>query len=210
MHVFLPQGTGHKSKEDVKRWITPERESAIRDCILSAVEEYREKYSGLRQKHSPRTAASTIHDLIEHNIKARFYGDPDVKFVKHRNLFMLIFGNGDVVMRFKKLDGKLNASNIPTRQSQNFSQQMFMYQTSLFEPSINLNAGYQLLEGIDVKAYITCPTDYRHYSWAWELAPIAEAQNVIPIPQQEEVAQQREWKGKEGLGDDEKERSTAD
>jgi hypothetical protein len=79
MAVLLSQGSKQDPGKEVKRWITPEREVAIRGCILSAVDEYRSKYSELRHKHCGRTDASIIHNLMVWNIKHRFENDPEVR-----------------------------------------------------------------------------------------------------------------------------------
>lgn len=157
------------NKEQIKRWITPERETTIRNCIVSAFNEYRTKYGALRHKHTPRTSASIIHDLIVWNIKDQFDNYPQTKCLIKQNLFLLIIGNGDVIIRFKKFNKKLFTHNIPTQQSFDFSHQM-----TLFKPSVNLNAGYQL-DGLDLKVYITCPIDMKRNSWIWELTVVPAA-----------------------------------
>lgn len=189
MAVLLSQSIKPKSEDEVKRWITPERETIIRDCILSAVEEYRTEYSRLRYKHSSRTDASTIHDLMLWNVESRFENDPEVRCMRKRNLFTLNFGNGDVIIRFKKMDKRLNTHNNHTQQSFEFSHQI-----TLFEPSINLNAGYQFV-GLGVKVFITCPIDSKNNSWVWELT-VVPSENVHEMPKKETPAPRREFKAK--------------
>jgi hypothetical protein len=95
-------------------------------------------------------------------------------------------GNGDVIIRFKKLDKKFNTHNIPTQQSMEFNNQIRLFEPS---PSVNLNAGYQLV-GLDVKAYITYPVDTKNNSWIWELT-FVPAKPVLEMPPKKTPAPER-------------------
>lgn len=154
------------SEAFAKKYLTPQRTALIHECITSALQEYRTSYSGLRIKHSSRTEASIIHDLIINNIKEKFSDDPNTYVVTKRNLFILGINNGSVLIRFKKMDKHQRVHNIPTQQSFNFNNQL-----SFFGPSININAGY-VPNGLEVEVFIACPENNKKNFWAWPIKPM--------------------------------------
>jgi hypothetical protein len=92
------------SEAFVRQHLTPEHERIILDCIRTAIDEYRNKYAKLRYKHSSRTEASIINDLIIANIKEKYGNFPNTYYVSKNNLFVLGINNGAVIIRFKKMD----------------------------------------------------------------------------------------------------------
>jgi hypothetical protein len=166
------------SETFVKQHITTDRATVIYQCIIAAINEYRTQYAGLRQKHSARTEASIIHDLIVNNIKNNFKDDHNTYCVTKRNLFLLGINNGAVIVRFKKMDKHLKVSNIPTQQSFDFNNQQFY----LFGPSININAGY-VPNGLELDVYFACPENNNKNSWSWPIKP--EVSTFVPEIQPE-------------------------
>jgi hypothetical protein len=183
------------SKEEAIRcYLTPERLNAIYECISNALQMYDDDYTTLRFKHSPRTHASVIHDLMVDNIKKRFANDHKVNCFYKKGLFHLLVDNGDIVIRFKKLDRNLRTHNIPTQQSFNFTHQMSMFNP----PATNLNAGYQTV-GLKHRILITCPNSHKSNAWVLELSPATTA-TVIQMPHNVNIAaEQRRIPKKKGL-----------
>lgn len=165
------------SEEFVKRHITSERSKLIYQCITSAIQEYRTEYAKLRIKHTPRTEASIIHDLIKNNVTEAFKDDPNTYTTTVRNLFKLGINNGSVIIRFKKMDKRRRVHNIPTQQSFDFNNQLCLW------PSTNINAGYYL-NGLEIEVFVACPESNSKNSWVWAIHPDApQATHEIPVEQ---------------------------
>lgn len=143
--------------------LTPERLNTIYESIQSAINEYRNNYANLRFKHSARTEANIIHDLIVECVKEKFEQDLHSYHVTKNGLFLLGVDNGAILIRFKKMDSKKRVSNIPTNQSYRFNNQF-----ALFGPSININAGYHI-NGLDTEIYVACPKNNKKNYWAWPI-----------------------------------------
>lgn len=155
------------TQEEANCYITPERENIIRECITLAIDEYLSAYAELRHKHSTRTDANIIHDLIVWNVKNKFQDEQGAIYGTKRNCFKLVLDNA-IVIRFKKLNYARKAQkNCPSSQLFGFEQ------LSLVRASTNLNAGYQQ-DGLDIRVFITCPVDNKSNLWEWEL-------NVMPV-----------------------------
>lgn len=169
-----------QSEHFVKQHLNLKRLDLIRDCILAAVQTYNDDYEGLNVIHSARTKASTINDHIVNNIKNAFQDDPDVHFVYKRQSFRACVENGAVNIRFKKMDKKMRVHSIPTQQALAFN-----CQGVLFEPSVNINAGY-VSDGLDIKIVLACPQNSNKNYWKWELPRklhrTSKIAAIIPIP----------------------------
>lgn len=156
-------------EEEFKQYIPKDIEKEIYNCISKAIYNYKKWYKDLNHRHSGRTKASIIHDLIIHNIKLAFQNRENARYYTRRNCFQLIIDNGNsqgkiCVIRFKKLNNKKIAHyNIPKQQISEYEQ------VSIFTPIINLNAGY-ILEGLNVSMFITRPKDFKSNEWEWKLS----------------------------------------
>lgn len=183
------------SKEEAKKYITEDIRTTIYECITTALSDYDKDYKNLKYKHSTRTGANIVHDLIEHNIKKSFQDKADIRFGVNKNCFKLLIGKDDAesrlyILRFKKLNKlKIASSNFPQQKATGFEQ------FSVFSNYTNLNAGY-LLDGLDARIFITCPLDNKVNNW--ELALTASEQvEIIHMPQSETQLLSRKPKPKE-------------
>jgi hypothetical protein len=152
-------------------------EPRLRDVIEAAWLEY--QTDSLRHRHSPRTQASLLHDLIELHARRVLDGVRGISFAKVRGLFLVNY-RGLVVLRFKKLDRALRSRSNQTQQSMSFLNQWPL--PSMPDAATRLQAGYQLNSlrtAIDA-CLVVCPNGQR-VEWSWELGGIA-AQPPAQVP----------------------------
>lgn len=171
---------GAESEDYAKKYLSPGRLDSIRDCIQSAFQTYHNDYVGLSSCHSARTKACIINDIIVDNVKKTFQADADIRFLYKKQSFRISIDNGAVNIRFKKMDKKLRVHSIPTQQALEFNCQGI-----LFEPSVNINAGY-VPNGLDIRIVVACPKNGATNHWKWEIAqksqPVKTKPIVLPIP----------------------------
>jgi hypothetical protein len=185
------------SEEEFREYIPKDVEEALYNCISNAVTEHQEKYKTLNYRHSPRTNASIIHDLIIDNVRRSFQGRSNARYFTKKNCFQLVISDKDInervsVIRFKKLNQKKIASkNVPHQTMAGYEQ------ISLLGPSINLNAGY-LLHGLDVSFFVTRPYDSKNNEWEFQLLvkQAAKPADVVYLPQNESGLPERKPKTK--------------
>jgi hypothetical protein len=169
--------------------ILSQRNAAIRlgaylPLIRSAFHRAWSEFQGLppeqRTKLCARSRASIVHDFVVHAIRSSFDTINDVELVEINKLFMMVVGC-DLALRFKKLDEGMRASNIPTQQSLDFSNQDDL---PGIESITHLDAGYRLnaLQTIIEGVYICCPNGSA-VLWYFEIEPEeGEANNVVSLP----------------------------
>jgi hypothetical protein len=123
------------------------------------------------------TKSSIIRDFIVKEAQGNF---PISSFEKRGKLTLLYIDK--VVIRFKKLNEKLLAGNIPTYQSKNFSNQSKLPGFSI--PTINLNAGYVLnRDGYSIRGiYLTQPKTQYENDWILNVGKFVENNLAIPVP----------------------------
>jgi len=117
---------------------------AIRDCILKAWhqwEEFGQVLPEARRALCARTRANFLYDHICQAIIHRFDGVDGVSINTRRGFLMLNIRDRALV-RFKKLDKNLHASNIATYQQVRFTLQMEL--PGIPKGVTRLVAGYQL------------------------------------------------------------------
>lgn len=152
----------------------------VQRCISGAWQEYMDRPAEYRLADSPRTRASTVHDLMVKRARELFEPLVHAQCLEIGGLFIVTLYQR-LAIRFKKLDGDFRACNIPTQQSLEFVRQ----QSSLvgIKDVMNLQAGYRLnglqteLEG----SYLACPRGRGNY-WIIELDPYAGAK-VVELPE---------------------------
>jgi len=161
-------------------------------ALSRTIEKAFDRYNNFKDKvgHSPRSRASLIHDFMVNEAEKEFDDIPEVSTHSYRGLFALYF-HDKLIIRFKKLNNKLKAANIPTQQALRFDAQE---QLSLFpgEPIAlaTLTAGYvpgQAWTKIE-KIAIVC---WHNSELLWCLPIEKEEKNVTEFPQQ---AQNSEFK----------------
>lgn len=169
------------TEEEFREYIPKDIEEAIYSCITSAIKDHKEQYRDLNYRHSGRTNANIIHDLIVHNVKTYFQNRQDTRCYTKRNCFQLVINNGSdfgkiCIIRFKKLNkNRIASHNIPQYQISEYEQM------NLLGPTANLNAGY-MFTGLDVSLFITSPSDSKRNEWEWELSIVASAKPVLSMP----------------------------
>lgn len=154
----------------------------LRTCILRGWEQYHAQPVAQEQRASRRSRASLVHDLIVETAKRLFTGRAGVRIDEARGFLALVFEDR-VAVRFKKLNGAMRPSHIPTGQAQSFAYQLLLFG----EDATNLIAGYQLdVLGVNLEHIaITCPQGNGIAWYAMIDAPIAAmpALNVeAPLP----------------------------
>lgn len=176
------------------------------ECFRGGMADYSTKYIETRMVHSARTRANIFRDHVVDHARRNFAGKEFVRSVETANgLFCIeIDGEGSgiegrLLIRFKKLNGKLQASNVLTKQAVDFNDQKEVLpqpvQMSLFGDlskvklplPTNLNAGYipnELWTGLE-GMYLTCPNGKRSIAWFANIGGTAgEGQQgrLIPLP----------------------------
>lgn len=151
-------------------------------CIRGALNDYTTLYAALRHKHSKRTQASIIHDLMVARFTEEF-GEAergvasDVAVHSKGNLRLIIAADGKYKIKMKKLDGNLAAKNIPTQAAIRFVQQLSFAQVPA---PTNLFIGYQVANDAELaasKVWITCPAG-NDIGWEWELTHSSDEADV--------------------------------
>lgn len=123
---------------------------------------------------TPRTRACMINDQIVHLAETRFQGTEGVS-VSHNRQFLTVTIDDKFEVRFKKLDKKLRASNIPTHKQRRYSLQL---RFAGMEDATRIIAGYQIDPyGQSVTPWITCP-DGLSLHWSFPF-PDADGQSVL-------------------------------
>lgn len=133
-------------------------------CIRKAWETYQKSYpEALKQHHTARSRASLVHDHAVAYAREIFEARVGTSCQEINKLFLICFANG-IVIRFKKLDEKLRASNVATQQCMDFMTQVPL---PFVDDAVNLHVGYRLnrlqtdIEGV----YITRPAGPRSNTW---------------------------------------------
>jgi len=163
--------------------------------VKGALDEYVRDYALLRHKLSPRSQSSIINDLMVFFSKEAFAENPGVSVVKKRGSFLVSFATGYVI-KLKKLDRKLQASNILTNAVLDFNTQTaakkpFQPQLpGMPPPPTNLHVGYQVVDIAltNSKVWIVCPG--AEDRWSWEITAVTNGV-VVPL---ETTAQEKEKK----------------
>lgn len=144
-------------------------------CVRGALSDYTNQYAALRYRHSKRTQASIIHDLMVARFTDEFGGAErgvanEVALHSKGNLRLIVAGGGKYKIKMKKLDRNLAAKNIPTQAALRFVWQQLSF---IQVPSpTNLFIGYQVANDAELtasKVWITCPAG-NVVGWDWELA----------------------------------------
>lgn len=127
----------------------------ISQAINEAITEFNR--DPLRIFYGNRTRSSAINDLMTNKALMKFYNNKDIRIKRRRGCTYFIIKD-KFLLRFKKLNNNLHASNVPTKQSDKF-----IYQQSLFDElpaPTNIFAGYtwDTSAGNCSGIYLTCPT----------------------------------------------------
>lgn len=152
--------------------------------VKDGVTDYVTDYAALRRRHSLRSQSSIINDLMVERAKQHFSDMPGVRFIRRGNGFRILLGD-DYVIKLKKLNQKLQASNVMTQavfafitQAPGASAQLQL--KGMPPPPTNLHLGYQL-KGVELtnpNIWVVCP-DGMKVGWEWELKNTGA--DVVPL-----------------------------
>jgi hypothetical protein len=153
-------------------------------AVRAALAEYVTDYVALRHKHSKRTRASVLHDLMVKQLDKEFPVDPnkpvpDVMVMPRGNLNLLVVFLGKYKIRIKKFGSRLRTSNIPTQACLDFERQESF---AAIPDATNLNLGYQPLDDATLltsRVWLTCPNGSGVH-WYKEL-PLTMAESERPV-----------------------------
>ncbi len=153
----------------------------LRACPVSAVNDYNVQYKQLRSRHSLRSQASIIHDLMRDYATILLRPLKDVYIYEDINGLFIVEFHGKVQVRFKKLNSNMKFSNIPTQQTLDFYEQL---ELPGIPAAARLVVGYILDETQTQlrKVAITCPktcSNGQENEWHHEL----EEFSVVEIPE---------------------------
>lgn len=114
---------------------------------------------------SLRSKASIIHDFMRAEATKYFLNVPNVKLLQIRGLFLVDLG--EMQLKFKKLNHKLQPQNIPTNQVKAFMEQQPL---PGFPLSTKVIAGYQTKNyNTEINCIaVVCP-DGSRFNWVLEL-----------------------------------------
>lgn len=151
---------------DAIQFLQPHLEG-LHGIVSGGWEDYMTGYTDAhRLVHSPITRASIVHDHIIDRASRYLQASPHLRLHDARGLKALVIADRYAI-RFKKLDENGISRNQPTKQVQDFREQM---QLPGINAIYNLEAGYVLddLETGISRICITCPNGGRNY-WEYEL-----------------------------------------
>jgi hypothetical protein len=153
--------------------------------VKDGVTDYVTDYAALRRRHSLRSQSSIINDLMVERAKQHFASQLGVRFIRRGNGFQILLGQ-DYVIKLKKLNKKLQASNIMTQAVFAFITQdaasgsAQLHLKGMPPLPTNLHLGYQL-KGVELtnpNIWVVCP-DGMKVGWEWELKNTGA--EVVPL-----------------------------
>jgi hypothetical protein len=167
------------SKEKAESVLQPHFDSLL-DIVNGAWRDWEELGTlapHLRAPLSNHCRARFVYDHIVRRAKLAFEGKPGIRLEEKRG-FLLIHIQNILTIRFKKLDSKLRASNIQTRQQILFSLQMDI---PGLPRSTRLVTGYRLdeLQIAIEQIAVTCPNGNK-LEYVIEIPD--SGSNVIALP----------------------------
>jgi hypothetical protein len=124
-----------------------------------------------------RTRASAVHDLIVDNVRRKVPGAIE-RPIRGLNAFVI---DDFIAIRFKKLDGELEPSNIATHQVAQFRNQEDIEGLPAFH---HLEIGYVLdeLQTRIESTHLICPSGPKSHSWAMDLGEYVRSQRIVGAP----------------------------
>jgi hypothetical protein len=164
--------------------LTPAVLERAERCIRAALGEYATDYAKLRYRHSKRSEASLIHDLMVRQFEREFGNarDNSGRDGVHRrgNARLALFMGGQYQAKLKKMDGARRTRNIPTQAALRFQWQEPQLTFEQIPCPTNLNIGYQPPgDGTlaSSKVWVTCPHG-NVLAWSLELRFVQVAEDA--------------------------------
>jgi hypothetical protein len=172
------------SKDAVARDLGPYLDT-LGACVRGALEDFMENYSKQRRLMTKRSEASLIHDLMVRRCD-RAFGDVRDNggthgVLKSGNSRLVLFKDGRIRVKPKKMDKKHRTRNIDTQAVLRFVFQVPQMSFAQIPAPTNLHVGYVVDDDAAITSaavWITCPSGH-DVGWELELKPTTKAS---PIP----------------------------
>jgi hypothetical protein len=143
-------------------------------CVDGAWRDYLSYPIDKRVVHSSRSRASLVHDHMVDRAAKYAARESGVQIVEKSGLYLFVFG-GQIAVRFKKFGENLTTSNQPSRQVQEFKNQI---QLPGVQAAHNLESGYILSADAQSLAavHLVCPSGTGVY---WDVVLTADSQTGV-------------------------------
>lgn len=167
-------------EDDARQRLASYRE-IIAKCVKAGWQRWKDLSPSDRYPLSSRSRATVVYDFICHEIRHAFSEVPGVNIMKIHGMLVLNF-NGEIILRFKKLDSAYRTGNIRTRHQESYSLQLQL--PHLPPQATRLVAGYQLDRlQVDLKdIQVTHPIG-RNVMWHFSILDQAESPQVLLVPE---------------------------
>lgn len=152
----------------------------LKKCVDAGLYDFNVEHGSNRHYLSPHSRAMIIRDLIIFHVRKAFDGKEGVSIIEKGRLFLLNIG-GKILLRFKKMNERMLASNVPTKQALDFSRQQLSFKGFL-TPITNMNVGYipNDVWTYPEKVIIACPNDMSSNHWHMDITE-EEQMKVAPV-----------------------------
>jgi hypothetical protein len=127
------------TKDEAEEIVAPLAD-LFRQVFKKAAEDWLTLYDKVRHILSPRSRSAVFHDHIVYHANAIFAAVPGIRAFMQKGIFA-VSSKDAVDFRFKKLDSKMRANNVRTKQNTKYSMQLRL---DGFEDLPRLTAGYTL------------------------------------------------------------------
>jgi len=152
----------------------------LKKCVDAGLDDFNVKHGSDRHYLSPHSRAMIIRDLIIFHVRKAFDGKEGVSIMERGRLFLLNIG-GEILLRFKKMNEQMLASNVPTKQAMDFSRQQLSFEG--FLPAVtNMNVGYipnDVWTHPD-RVIIACPNGMSSNHWYMDITEEGQVK-VAPV-----------------------------
>lgn len=143
------------TESEVRKIITPQRESKVDRAYSRAVTDWVENADRAKMSRWPRTRANVIFEYLANHLTEEFDSDPNARFEWGDETFRLIFDE-QLLIRFKKANKNGVGSSIPTQAEIDFCNPQLdlpgMPGVQKVEISYKLNATGTAVDRINVAA----------------------------------------------------------
>lgn len=150
--------------------------SVIEECFDSGYDDWVERHRDELTFHGGRTKSSYIWDCIVERLRCALGADPDFRFINTCGTTYIAYGQCFLI-KVKKLNRGLRASNVPTRTSERFNHQR---QLGFGDDLTHVYLGYvpdDLNTRIE-QIHLTCPNG-NHVAWSIPVTGDTSSQHPI-------------------------------
>jgi len=168
-----------KDENGVRQYLGGHLDS-LRDCVETGFYRYFKLPDDVLNDMIPRARAIIIHTFIIREAERRFSGISGIQLLNARQLFLINFG--EVQVRFKKINRRLQSRNILTSQTIAYACQETL---PGIPPAVNLVAGYHPDKfHTDIESIaIVCPNGTRYH---WFIPLDSTLKSAVPLLREKE------------------------